>query len=225
MQKTGGVSLLMRLRREFGDRGVYPAEVDGDPVEVAPQLMVPTLLRQWEARRDEIRVVTGHFPLCTIDLLDADFTVFTVLRDPVDRTLSYLRHHRDTTPAHGEHSLEEIYEDPGNFKHFIHDHMVKMLSLRSEEMTDGMMTVVDLDKRRLRKAKRALKKMDVIGLQSELEDFAQRLVSRYGWDLGPPVHENATRPVEVPDLFRARIAEDNRLDMELYEYGRKLLGR
>ena len=32
-------------------------------------------------------------------------------------------------------------------------------------------------------------------------------------------------PVEVPDSFRARIAEDNRLDMELYEFGRKLLGR
>ena len=40
---------------------------------LSPQLMVPMLLRRWEARRDEIRVVTGHFPLCTIELLDADF--------------------------------------------------------------------------------------------------------------------------------------------------------
>ncbi len=225
MQKTGGISLLMRLRRQFGEEGVYPSASDGDAVAVAPQLMTDVLLSRWAARKDEIRVVTGHFPLCTLELLDADFRVFTVLRHPVDRTLSYLRHHRQTTPADRESPLEQIYEDPGNRAHFIQDHMVKMLSLRLDEMTDGMMSVVDLDRRRLRQAKRALKRMDAFGLQTELEDFAQRLMDRFGWDLGPPVHENTTRPVEVPDSFRARIAEDNRLDMELYEYGRKLLGR
>ena len=39
-------------------------------------------------------MVTGHFPLCTTELLGGAFTTFTVLRDPVERTLSYLRHHR-----------------------------------------------------------------------------------------------------------------------------------
>jgi len=94
MQKTGGVSLYMRMRREFGDHAVYPAKSDGDAVGVAPQLMTDVLLRRWAERRDEIRVVTGHFPLCTTELLDAEFTTLTVLRDPVERTLSYLRHHR-----------------------------------------------------------------------------------------------------------------------------------
>jgi hypothetical protein len=32
-----------------------------------------------------------------------------------------------------------------------------------------------------------------------------------------------TPPTEVPDSFRRRIAEDNRLDMELHEYARELL--
>ncbi len=96
--------------------------------------------------------------------------------------------------------------------------MVKMLSLRAEEMTDGMMTVVDLDRGRLRTAKRALRKLDDFGLQHDLEGFAQRLAQRFGWKLGPIVHENVTRPAEVPDSFRKRIAEDNALDMELYEY-------
>ena len=101
--------------------------------------------------------------------------------------------------------------------------MVKMLSLRAEEMTDGMMTVIDFDRGRLRRAKRALRELDEFGLQEDLEGFAQRLEQRFGWRLGPPVHENVTEPVEVPDSFRTRIAEDNALDMELYEYARKLL--
>jgi hypothetical protein len=218
MQKTGGVSLYMRLQREFGEEAVYPAESDGDPEARMPQLFPNILLDRWRARRDEIRVVTGHFPLCTTELLDAEFITFTILRDPVERSLSYLRHHRDTTPAERERPLEEIYEDPARFGPFIENHMVKMLSLRAKEMTDGMMTVIDFDRRRLRRAKRALRKLDDFGLQEDLEGFAQRLARRFGWRLGPTVHENVTRPTEVPASFRARIAEDNALDVELYEY-------
>jgi hypothetical protein len=224
MQKTGGISLYMRMQRQFGEEGVYPDAGDGDPVAVAPQLMVHVLLRRWAERRDRIRVVTGHFPLCTTDLLDAEFVTFTILRDPVERTLSYLRHHRKTNPAAGKLSLEEIYEETGNFRHFIENHMVKMLSLRSEEMTDGMMTVVDFDSQRLRTAKGALEKLDAFGLQEDLEGFAHLLERRYGWRLGPPVHENVTEPARVPASFRRRIAEDNRLDLELYEHGRRTLG-
>ena len=222
MQKTGGVSLYMRLQREFGTEAVYPSPSDGDPVSRMPQLFPNILFDRWSERRDQIRVVTGHFPLCTAELLDADFTTLTVLRDPVERTLSYLRHHRDTTPAERERPLEEIYEDPARFRPFIENHMVKMLTLRPDEMTDGMMTIVDLDRRRLRAAKRALRRIDEFGLQHDLEGFAQRLVRRFGWDLGPPVHENVTRRTDVPNSFRERIAEDNALDMELYEYAVKL---
>jgi hypothetical protein len=225
MQKTGGMSLYLRMQRELGSDGVYPDASDGDPVEISPQLMVPVLLKRWAVRRDQIRAVTGHFPLCTMELLDADFETFTVLRDPVERTLSYLRHHRKTTPADREKPLEEIYEDPGNFKHFIHNHMVKMLSMRSEEMTDGMMTVVELDRERLRTAKGALEGMEACGLQEDLEGFARRLEQLYGWRLGPPVHVNETEHTDLPASFRRRIARDNRLDTELYEHARKLLGR
>jgi Sulfotransferase family len=222
IQKTGGVSLYMRLQREFGSAAVYPADSDGDPASVAPQLFPRVLLERWRARRDEIRVVTGHFPLCTTELLDAEFTVLTVLRDPVERTLSYLRHHRDTTPEDADLPLEAIYEDRARFRPFIENHMVKMLSLRAEEMTNGMMTVIDFDRGRLRRAKGALSEIDEVGFQEDLEGFAQRLARRFGWRLGPTVHENVTKPTEVPGSFRARIAEENALDMELYEYAAKL---
>ena len=152
MQKTGGTSLYTRTKRHFGEAGVYPNDSDGETWDVAPNLMVPVLLERWPKRRDQIRLVGGHFPLCTRELLDADFTTFTVLRDPVERTLSYLRHHRELNRTDWDLTLEEMYEDPAHllhFRHFIGDHMVKMLSLRTEEMTDGMMTLVDLDRDRL----------------------------------------------------------------------------
>ena len=38
----------------------------------------------------------------------------------------------------------------------------------------------------------------------------------FGWDLGPPVFMNRTRPAEAPASLRQRIADDNLGDQELY---------
>lgn len=228
IQKTGGTSLYTRTKRHFGEAGVYPDESDGDVVDVAPQIMVPVLLERWQKRRDQIRLVAGHFPLCTRELLDADFRTFTVLREPVERTLSYLRHHRELNRADSNLTLEEMYEDPahvGHFRHFTGNHMVKMLSLRNEEMTEGMMTLADLDRPHLDRAKEALDEMDEFGFQEDLEGFAQRLERLWGWRLGEPRHDQPTTPMKVSASLRRRIVEDTALDRELYEYAQELARR
>ena len=139
------------------------------------------------------------------------------------QALSYLRHHRETTPADAEKPLEAIYENPVHFRGFIENQMVKMLSLGREEMTNGMMTEVAFSRKRLRTAKRSLKSIELVGIQERLEEFAQELERRWGWRLGPPVYAIGSEPVDVPASFRARIAEDNRLDVELYEFARGLV--
>jgi hypothetical protein len=225
MQKTGGTSLYTRTKRQFGEAGVYPNDSDGETWDVAPNLMVPVLLERWPERRDQIRLVGGHFPLCTRELLDAEFTTFTVLRDPVERTLSYLRHHRELNRSDWDLSLEEMYSDPErqmHFRHFIGNHMVKMLSMRAEEMTDGMMTLIDVDRGRLDQAKRALSEMDEFGFQDDLEGFAQRLERLWGWRLGGPRHDQPTKPVKASRSLRRRIAKDTALDRELFEYAKEL---
>ena len=187
--------------------------------------MVPHLLERWSARGDQIQVVTGHFPLCTTELLGGTWRTFTVLRDPVERTLSYLRHHRVLTPADADVPLEEIYDDPLRFDGLVHNHMVKMLALRPDEMAAGAMTVVDFGPQHLERAIAALEAIEVIGVQDELEAFCDALAARFGWALGPPQFSNRTRPVEVPESFRRRIAADSALDVALVEHARELLAR
>ena len=92
VQKSAGTSLIFRLRREFGRTAMYPPE--SDTGDVASVISVDHLLERWQTDRDTTRVVTGHYPLGTVDLLGATFTTLTVLREPVERTLTYLRHHR-----------------------------------------------------------------------------------------------------------------------------------
>lgn len=221
VQKTGGTALQMRLKEQFSAREIYPDATDGDPLIGAPQLSIELLLDRWKVRAPEIRVVTGHFPLCTTELLDGAFTTMTLLRDPVERTLSYLRHHR-AWEDHGR-SLEEIYEDPFRFHGFIHNHMVKMFSLRSDEMTGGMLTLVAFTREDLIRAENQLATVDVVGLQERFGDFCAGLERRFSWQLGRPRFANRTEPEDVPESFRRRIADDNALDVELYEHARELV--
>jgi hypothetical protein len=221
VQKAAGTSLIFRLRREFGRPRIYPPLADKG--NVAAVITVDHLLERWQTHRDTTRVVTGHFPFCTVELLDDDFTTMTVLREPVERTLSYLRHHRKMTPDEADRSLEDIYEDPVRFEGLVHNHMVKMFSLRREEMTDGVLTPVDFTPEHLERAKENLARVDVVGDQATFEDFVAELIERFGWRLGDLTHVNRTAPVDVSDSFRARIAEDNALDVDLYAYARDLI--
>jgi hypothetical protein len=222
VQKTGGTALFKRLKHQFGERAVYPDASDGDVVTVAPQLSVDVLLERWRDRADEIRVVTGHFPLCTKDLLGGGFTTLTVLREPVARTLSYLRHHQELTPADHDKSLEAIYDDEFRFQALVQNHMVKMFCLTPGEMTDGMLTPTVFTPAHLDRAKGQLATVDALGLQERFDEYCEHLEARFGWQLGPPLHANRTKPTAVSESFRARIAQDNLMDVELYDYARQL---
>jgi hypothetical protein len=222
VQKTAGTALWRRLKSQFSPEQVYPGPGDGDPPRST--LSVDHLVERWPARRAELEIVTGHFPLCTTELLGVPFTTITILRDPVERTLSNLRHYRQETPDAAEQSLEAIYEDPVRFE-LVRNHMVKMFSLSADEMTDGAMTPVTFTRDRLERAKARLAGVDVVGLQEHFDDFIAELVARFGWDLGKPIFMNRSQPEEAAPSFRARIAADNADDIELYEYARELHAR
>jgi hypothetical protein len=216
LQKTAGTTLSRQMKRHFDRAAIYPDASDGDVVTCV--ISVDHLLERWGARGHEIRVVTGHFPLCTSELLGGRFTTLTLLREPVERTLSYLRHHQKFTPEDRDLPLEAIYDDPFRFHGLVHNHMVKMFSLSPAEMSDGALTRVEFTRDRLERAKVNLAGVDAIGLQEHFDEFCNDLVHRFGWRFGDPERVNRTPPVPVSDEFRARIAEDNSMDAELYEF-------
>jgi hypothetical protein len=224
VQKAAGTSLFVQLQRHFARDEIYPDRSDMVPGP-APVLFVSHLRERYATRRDRIRVVTGHFPVRASELLGDEFITMTVLRDPVERTLSYLRHHRKKTPADAGRALEEIYEDPVRFHGLIRNNMVKMFSLSPEEMVagDGLMTFVgEFTPERIADAKHRLERVDVLGLDVDFAAFVAELDARFAWAIGQPTHVNRTEPDDVPPSFRRRIAADNAGDMELFAFAREL---
>jgi Sulfotransferase family len=221
MQKTAGTTLRDRLRASFTDQQIYPNATDGSDPRVAV-ISVSHLRARWTARGEHIRLLTGHFPVRTVEFLGVPFVTMTILRHPVERTLSFLRHQaeRRQLGATENTPLDEIYEDPFRFTHMIQNHMVRTLSLSPQEMLahDGVLTPVPYTRDRLERAKEALAGLDLFGLQDRFEEFCDELVSRYGLDAGGPLRSNATELTDVPDGLPERIADDNAPDVELYEY-------
>src|SRR5262249_48981144 len=70
MQKTAGTSLRDRLRATFDEAQIYPNRTDGPDARIAV-ISVQHLLDRWAVRGDEIRLLTGHFPVSTAELIDA----------------------------------------------------------------------------------------------------------------------------------------------------------
>ncbi len=228
VQKAAGTEVRERLKRHFAPEAMYPDRTDGDLLTVAPQLSVAQLLARWQVRKDQIRIITGHFPYATAELLDADFVTLSVLREPVERALSHLRHHRRVTPATETMSLEQLYDEvltPA----FFHNHMVKMFSLTADEVAQSAaldrwaaLKAIDVTPERLATAKTNVEWLDVLGLQDQLPAFCAELTRRFGWDLGDPLYANRTPAEEASGALRRRIAADNALDAELWAYAREV---
>ena len=220
LQKTAGTSLWRRLHQHFADEAIYPDASDGRPPDTT--LLVEHLRKRWTVRADEIQLVTGHFPLCTTELLGGGFTTFTVLREPIERILSALRQQSQRPGPLAGAPLESVYDEPVR-NQLIRNHMVKMLSITTDEMDAGALTHVDFTHDRLERVKRALATVDVVGFQDDFESFCGELSARFGWDLGPAEYVNRSRAGDpVDDAFVTRLREENALDIELYDHACRL---
>jgi hypothetical protein len=223
LQKSAGTTLRDRFRATFPSEAIYPNRSDGGVGHAV--ISLSNLLERWTARRAELRLIAGHFPLSTVELLDADFVTVSILRPPVERTLSYLRHQKMLNARDKVKSLEEIYDDPFRFNGLIRNHMTRMFSIGAEEMAagDGVLTDVPDTSARLDRAKQGIAGLDGFGLQPCFEEFWEDFATRFGLEVGEPVRSNRTQPDDgVTDALVARITADNGADLELYDYAERL---
>jgi len=228
VMKTGGATFRQHLFDNFGPGEVYPdAELDLTPDNpYRPNFRLDYLLSLDPARRARIRAYMGHFPFVATELLGGPFTTLTILRNPVDRTLSYLKHCKRFHPQHRDLTLEQIYEDPFYQPKFIRNHQAKIFSMKAQDAPISFMDEIEVDEDRLRLACANLERVDVLALHEHYHEFAEQLQARFGWRFGDVLNWHVSiEPWSASKAFLARIAADNAADMAFYEYAQALRAR
>ena len=245
VMRTGGSTFKTVLQEQFGPSHVYPdvaTDLDlgsvaettqnpfGHPIESQAALdsyiSIDRLLRVPPERRQEVRAYVGHFPFVVTELMGIDLTTVTLLRDPVDRTISQLRTAKARRVRFADASLEEIYEDGFEYPFFIHNHQTKVFAMERTDRLESVLDVIDIDDRRLAVAKANLDAVGVVGLQGRYPEFLAAIEQRLGWR--PPARPDSNVSVGEPRIspsFRARICEDNAADIELFRHACDLVSR
>ena len=246
--KTGGTTLAVDLLGEMPG-AVYPGDADRrGPDDVEPYISVSRLQHAAAERADAIRLYTGHFAAVVCDLLPVELRTLTLLRDPVERTISVLRHFQARFERYEALTFEQLYDDEFLFEYFVHEHQTKLFSATP---ADGIETFVSrlthaenlarhrgivasdpgatftVDAGRFARAQQRLAGIDVVGVTERYADFVEDLRSQFGWwpaGAHADARANVTAgEVRVSSALRGRIAGDNRYDLELYDYARELI--
>jgi hypothetical protein len=254
VMKTAGTTFALHLQRQFHGPEIYPSgELDrGDTNNPQVYASVRKLLTLPPERREQIRVYSGHFPYVASQVIEDDVVTLTLLRDPVDRTVSVLKHFKRLHERYREQTLEEIYDDEFVFSHFIDNHQTRIFSVQREDNPDAFSSSLSydatlealspnrdpsmvgstrssrivVDDGRLALAKTNLGRIDVLGLTTHYGDFIEELRTRFGWwPSGLDVQGRANvsdEPWEAEAGLRTRIAADNAYDVELYAHAVEL---
>jgi hypothetical protein len=211
--KTAGTTLNRIIEWQYSPFAIFTM----DPHRI--RATAERFKRLPEARRRRLQVVRGHLFYGIHEFLPQGATYITMLRDPVARLLSsyYFVLRRPLNPLHRKLKKEGLS---------IAD-CLRLFPDRNNTQCRFIAGVKDTtigDERLLEIAKENLtKSFSVVGICERFEESLILISETFGWAIS--TYENhkvaKTRPAvesKLADLIR----EHNRLDVELYEFGKTL---
>jgi hypothetical protein len=191
-----------------------------------------------DERRSRLCCVMSHWAGYLLPALDRDADALTLVRDPVDRALSYFFHKQRQHPEWSLESLDRLAEQralpdwqasrEGELLDRLFNnwqsrallsifHDVAPLERASPSSPDA-----DLWRERLHEL---VGRVFLIGAQDRFDQYAAQLARRYGWEdvLLPRAKVNPQRPAEpeVSDGLREAVRAYNWLDRELHDLARQ----
>ena len=237
LQKTAGTAL----------RHVVRANLPPSEVQILPDLRslrhAPPALAEWYAqwyrslgagRRERLCCVMSHLAGFLLPALDRPAEALVLVREPVDRTISYYhvkRRRRD--PEKPMRSLAEIYAgDPvrrglrrESWEQFFNWQSRSLLSVFHDvtalPSSAGPSPDAEVWRERLREA---VDGVYLVGLQDRFADYVESLALRFGWQAfvrKSKVNPNRPAVSEISPELRETIRVYNWLDAELYELARR----
>jgi len=211
--KTAGTTLNRIIEWQYNPLAIFT--MDPYRIRATPE----RLQKLSERRRRSLRMVRGHLYYGIHEFLPQGATYFTMLREPVARFFSsyYFIQRRPLHPMHRKVTTERI-----GVEDFIR------LTPRRHNLQSSLIAGIrnngKCDDRILDKAKENLaKSFSVVGISERFEESLMLMAKTFDWEIS--FYENRkvskTRPQIDPRAVEM-IRDHNRLDLELYEFGKGL---
>ena len=216
VMKTGGTTFRRHLEAQLGADRVYPMPDSDD--RFAAYTSVGRLRELPERHWHRVDAVAAHLPFFASTVLDRPFVTATILRDPVERTVSHLKNCQQHDPSYRGWPLEKIYDDPWLFPLQFHNHQVRFFALRASDGADNFFEPIAIDDDRLRQALDNIASIDLLGVHDRYDEFVDTVHRRFGWERRASVSNwLVSGPADVPDRLLDRIRQDNAADIEFFE--------
>ena len=215
--KTAGLSLIALLDQHYVDDEICPVhEGYRKFLEYSPE------------ERGLFKFIRGHFPYKLVDVLPRLPRLITFLRDPVKRTLSAISQHK----RNEEQGISYFEEKIGHLDidQFL-NHPAFGISVPnvSVKYLNDILGRLSQEKKvmSLARAKERLETFDVIGFTEKFDESLAVLSHTFGFLpilYFPRINVDPSRSAntQIGQNVLDRIAEINRDEIELYEYGMKL---
>jgi hypothetical protein len=211
--KTAGTTLNRIIEWQYSPFEIFTM----DPYRIRA---TPERFKRFpEGRRRRLRMVRGHMFYGIHEFLPQGATYITMLRDPVPRALSayYFILRRPLNPFHRKVTRERLgIED-----------CLRLFPQRQNlqsRLIAGVKDTTIADERLLDMAKEHLaKSFSVVGICEKFEESLMLIAATFDWEI--PFYKNCkvskTRP-QIGSGTVEMIRDHNRLDVELYEFGKRL---
>lgn len=218
VMKTGGTTVRALFDANHDKRHLYPCHLD-DPIVKAK--IDPQFIRGLSPERlDEIHIYSAHIPAYAREFVPHPTRSLTVLREPVARTISWLRQNQRIHSP--DATLEQIYDVEAARRGYADNHQSRLFGARSSDELNSFTNYIEIDDARFAEARARLDDTDMVGFQEDLERFLDVVAVRFGYETRAVPSKNvAEGTVEISDALRRRIEADNAYDIEFYEYARR----
>lgn len=221
--KTAGTTLNRIIEQQYRRDEIYSA----DPTRAHPTAGMEEL-RSFDALHwARLRLLKGHLPFGVHELLPKPSVYFTVLREPVDRVLSYYYFLRRFSP----HELHYLANTPGmDLQSFLENKIsLETDNLQTRILSGAWLSVPygQCTEELLAMAKKNLQeRFRVVGLAEQFDETLLLLKNAFHWRRTFYVKLNVTRHRPRQEALTPQILgliqKDNQLDSELYAYAQQL---
>lgn len=229
--KTGGTTLRNIIESQFQPHQICPDQYMMDRYH---GLYPPPewFLNVPDDEFSKFRLLRGHYHYCMHKRFSARPKIITMLRNPVDRTISHLRHiARARGIFHPDKEIQTIAKlVQENFPSYLEDLQTKFLSrdftiveLMSREYQGKDVPFQDqpVNNEDLERAKEVLSEMDFVGVQSQFDKSIFRMSEKYSWKKVkhvPQLNASPKSDFDLSDETIELIKKHTAYDMSLYEY-------